>query len=78
MADANDKAPLKRVQLDMPPKAFERLVKLKVDTEAATYADVVRSALGLYAAVVEILDNDGKILVEDKAGRVGPAYFISK
>ena len=42
-----------RVQLEMPPQAMERLQKLKDQTEAASYAEVIRNALRLFEALVE-------------------------
>ena len=42
-----------RVQLEMPPQAMVRLQKLKERTEAASYAEVIRSALRLFEALVE-------------------------
>ena len=42
-----------RVQLEMPPQAMVRLQKLKDRTEAASYAEVIRSALRLFEALVE-------------------------
>jgi hypothetical protein len=43
----------RRVQLDLPEKAVERLQILKTKTEAISYAEVIRNALRLYEAVVE-------------------------
>ncbi|HEY5237945.1 MAG TPA: ribbon-helix-helix protein, CopG family [Rhizomicrobium sp.] len=42
-----------RVQLELPPQAMERLQRLKERTEAASYAEVIRSALRLFEALVE-------------------------
>ena len=42
-----------RVQLEMPPQAMERLQRLKEKTEAASYAEVIRSALRLFEALLE-------------------------
>ena len=30
------------MQLDLPPRAYERLVKFKLDTDASTYAEVIK------------------------------------
>ena len=43
----------RRIQLDLPDKAVERLQALKAKTEAISYAEVIRNALRLYEAVVE-------------------------
>jgi Arc/MetJ-type ribon-helix-helix transcriptional regulator len=42
-----------RVQLELPPQAMERLQRLKEKTEAASYAEVIRSALRLFEALVD-------------------------
>jgi hypothetical protein len=72
------KTELKRVQIDLPPKAFGRLMKLKADSEAPSYADVIRNALGLYAAVIDITEKGGELMVKQADGTVVPAYLISK
>lgn len=72
------KLELKRVQIDLPPKAFGRLVKLKADSEAPSYADVIRNALGLYAAVIDIADKGGELMIKQADGVIVPAYLISK
>ena len=43
-----------RVQLEMPPQAMERLQNLKDRTEAASYAEVIRNALRLFEALVDM------------------------
>jgi len=42
-----------RVQLEMPPQAMERLQKLKDRTEASSYAEVIRSALRVFEALLD-------------------------
>ena len=51
--DSNGERTTTRVQLEMPPQAMERLQRLKEKTEAASYAEVIRSALRLFEALVE-------------------------
>src|SRR5438105_13699578 len=51
--DANGERTTTRVQLEMPPQAMERLQRLKEKTEAASYAEVIRSALRLFEALVQ-------------------------
>ena len=52
-AEASPDRATTRVQLEMPPQAMERLQRLKERTEAASYAEVIRSALRLFEALVE-------------------------
>lgn len=68
---------LRRVQLDMPPKAFERLQSLKAETEASTYAEVIKNALKLYAAIIELHRSDGKLMVQQKDGSIAPLIVFS-
>ena len=67
---------LRRVQLDLPPKAFERLVKLKVDTEASTYAEVIKNALRLYAAAIELQDQGNEFMLRHPDGTVAPLLLF--
>lgn len=66
------KTQMRRVQLDLPPKAFERLVSLKVETEASTYAEVIRNALKLYAAVIDECDAGNEFMLKQEDGTVSP------
>ena len=51
--ETNGERTTTRVQLEMPPQAMERLQRLKEKTEAASYAEVIRSALRLFEALVD-------------------------
>jgi hypothetical protein len=64
------------VQLDLPPKAFERLVKLKVDTESGTYAEVIKNALRLYAAAIELQDQGNEFMLKQPDGAVVPILLF--
>jgi hypothetical protein len=57
---------LKRLQVKMTEKGFQRIEALKAKTEALTAADVVRDALRVYEALVEAV-NQGKIVVLESA-----------
>ncbi len=61
-----------RVQLDLAPRAMERLNTLKRKTEAASYAEVVKNALRLYEALIEETEGGKQFLVRDAAGVVSP------
>lgn len=76
-ADAGEgRFQLRRVQLDLPPKAFERLVKLKVDTESGTYAEVIKNALRLYAAAIELQDQGNEFMLKQPDGAVVPILLF--
>jgi len=57
-----------RVQLEMPPQAMERLQRLKERTEAASYAEVIRSALRLFEALVEEHEKGSEFALKRASG----------
>jgi hypothetical protein len=44
-------APTSRIQLDLSPHARDRLLRLRDETEAASYSEVIKRALVLYERV---------------------------
>jgi metal-responsive CopG/Arc/MetJ family transcriptional regulator len=54
-------APVQRIQIDLTEKAKERLHKLREDTEAASYSEVIKRALILYARVQEEQEKGGQL-----------------
>lgn len=61
-----------RVQLELKPEAMKRLQKLKVRSEAASYAEVVRMALMHYDAH---LDNQERFINKLKSAGLGPDTY---
>jgi hypothetical protein len=61
-----------RVQFDLPPRSMERLNALKLKTEAASYAEVVKNALRLYEALIEETEQGKTFLIRDEKGSVAP------
>ena len=57
-----------RVQLEMPPQAMERLQRLKERTEAASYAEVIRSALLLFEALVDEHEKGSEFALKRPSG----------
>ena len=57
-------------------RAFERLKQLKIETEASTYAEVIKNALKLYASAVEFQKDGGKFLVQAKDGASAPLILF--
>ena len=72
----DDKVELRRVQLDLPPRAYERLTALKVETEASTYAEVVKNALKLYAAMIDLEKAGHEFLLKKSDGTVAPLLLF--
>lgn len=73
---SDGKVQLRRVQLDLPPRAFERLTKLKLETEAATYAEVIRNALKLYDSVIEMHQSGNELMLKQRDGSISPLPIL--
>lgn len=74
--EAEEKVQLRRVQLDLPPRAFERLNVLKSETEAATYAEVIKNALKLYAAMIDLEREGNDFMMKRKDGTIVPLLLF--
>jgi hypothetical protein len=59
-----------RVQLELPEKSMERLVALKDETEASSYAEVIKNALRLYENMIHQHEAGRIILLKDPDGTV--------
>lgn len=57
-----------RIQFDLPPRTFARLVRLKGLKEAVSYAEVVRDALAHEEVLIDAVAAGGRIVVERKDG----------
>lgn len=67
---------VRRVQLDLPPRAFTRLVKLKTDTESRSYAEVIKNALQVYATVIEQCEEGNEFMIKKPDGTVVPYPLV--
>jgi len=70
--DIKQKVTKSRVQFDLPPRSMERLNNLKVKTEAASYAEVVKQAIRLYEAIIDDTENGRQLMIRDENGVVSP------
>lgn len=68
---------VKRVQIDMPAKSFERLRSLMVTTEAGSYAEVMKNALRLYEGLINEIEAGHTILVRTGEGTYPLKIFSS-
>jgi hypothetical protein len=50
----NRRLDTKRIQFEFPPEAVDRLERIKHDTSAGSYAEVVRNALRVYEWIREV------------------------
>jgi hypothetical protein len=71
-ADTRPKLPKNRVQFDLPPRSMDRLNVLKLKTEAASYAEVVKNALRLYEALIEETESGKQFFVRQDDGTMAP------
>lgn len=67
-AETIARADTSRLSLVLPAKSVERLEKLKLMTEASSFAEVIRNAIRLYEAVVVEYEKGNKVQIVDKAG----------
>ena len=72
MAKVTDKNTVSstRVQFDLPPCSMKRLTTLKHKIEASSYAEVIRSALRLYEAVISEKEAGSEFLIRNSTGDV--------
>lgn len=73
---AYDEGKVTRVQLDMAPKSMSRLIALKADLEASSYAEVVRRAVSVFDDVLARKAKGQEILVRDPASGVIVPYQV--
>ena len=70
--DSKPKMSKNRVQFDLAPRSMNRLNGLKLKTEAASYAEVVKNALRLYEALIEETESGKQFFVQDQNGTMSP------
>jgi len=71
-ADAKLRVPKNRVQFDLPPRSMDRLNALKLKTEAASYAEVLKNALRLYEALIEETEKGNEFMIRNEDGAIMP------
>lgn len=76
MSTPDDDVLMKRIQLDLPPRALNRLTSLKKKTEAVSYAEVIKNALRVYEAVVDANEAGAQLLIRDQQGAVSPLRVL--
>ncbi len=70
-----DAPPLKRIQMDLPPRAVDRLHRLQERTDATSYGETVRRAMWLHETVLDMINDGGRLLVE-KDGKITPITLV--
>jgi hypothetical protein len=59
-----------RVQLELWPKSYKRLLRLKDSTDAVSYVEVVKAALKVYEVVVQIQEDGWSLMAQGPDGQV--------
>ena len=57
-----------RVQVDLGTKAYQRLIQLQDDTEAASYAEVTKDALKLMELFLNLHDEGQEVIIKRPDG----------
>lgn len=66
----------KHLQIDIGQRSFERLQRLKEQTEVSKYGDVISDALRLYEAVVDDVLKGNKVFARESDGSEVPYKLI--
>ena len=65
-----------RLQLELGPEAYARLQRLKQNTDAASYSEVAKNALKLYATMVDRIAAGGQFCTRDARGNITELYIL--
>lgn len=69
-------ATVKRLQIDISEQSFERLKRLKENSDASSYAEVTNKAYRVYEFFVEALNQGKEIKLVDKDGNETTVEFL--
>jgi predicted DNA-binding protein len=69
---------LKRVQIDMPPEAYQRLDELREAMSAGTIAETIRRAIEIGERVTDYLNDGYDIMAEKEGDKPRPLYAPAK
>ncbi|QLK63927.1 hypothetical protein GE278_24330 (plasmid) [Enterobacteriaceae bacterium Kacie_13] len=69
-------ATVKRLQIDISEQSFERLKKLKDNSDASSYAEVTNKAYRVYEFFVEAVQQGKEIKLVDKDGNETKVEFL--
>lgn len=71
-SDVERRSESKRIQFEFPPEAVDRLDRIKRETGAGSYAELVRNALRVYEWVLEVEKQgfDVGVVKDDKIVKV--------
>ncbi|EKS6306115.1 hypothetical protein [Enterobacter cloacae] len=69
-------ATMKRLQIDISEQSFERLKRLKENSEASSYAEVTNKAYRVYEFFIDALQQGNEIKLVDKDGNEKIVEFL--
>lgn len=69
-------ATVKRLQIDISEQSFERLKRLKENSEASSYAEVTNKAYRVYEFFIDALRQGNEIKLVDKDGNEKIVEFL--
>ncbi|MFJ5451397.1 MULTISPECIES: hypothetical protein [Pectobacterium] len=69
-------ATVKRLQIDISEQSFERLKRLKENSEASSYAEVTNKAYRVYEFFIDALQQGNEIKLVDKDGNEKIVEFL--
>ncbi|EAM2843491.1 hypothetical protein OA44_23515 [Enterobacter cloacae] len=67
---------MKRLQIDISEQSFERLKRLKENSEASSYAEVTNKAYRVYEFFIDALQQGNEIKLVDKDGNEKIVEFL--
>ena len=70
LVEKNSMSKTTRVQMELPEKSMDRLKRLKDASEASSYTEVAKNAFRLYEKMIELYEQDNKLLIEDADGNM--------
>jgi len=69
-------ATVKRLQIDISEQSFDRLKRLKENSEASSYAEVTNKAYRVYEFFIDALRQGNEIKLIDKDGNEKTVEFL--
>ena len=69
-------ATVKRLQIDISEQSFERLKRLKENSEASSYAEVTNKSYRVYEFFIDALNQGTEIKLVDKDGNEKIVEFL--
>lgn len=76
--NVRDREGFLKIQLDLPPKSAERLLKFKNYMECGTYAEAVRHLLRMSDELISLRESGHEIVARSEDGSSFPVFIMIK